>query len=174
MMQYLLLNIEVKENTLASIILSDWSPVLLSVGVGAFLINRISHKHQVRQEFNKRKFEIAEDVAAYFQTLRASSRRLKQISDFQRKVHLAKLSSPDAQAERKERYIQTRDEARDGLEAKLKIADLYFSNETTKKMNEFRKWDRRSEKNHYHLNTSDGEWDLWADELVSRMKKELR
>lgn len=173
MPQYLLFDLEVKDHTVLSILLVDWAPVFLSVGIGAFVVNKLSQRYQKRQEFNKRKFEIAEEIALDFQALRSSWRRLKTISDHLANLHNAELAIPKEQNERKERYIEARDSARDRLEGNLKVANLYFSRDLKRLVDEFQRWDYRSNRNHYHKKTSDGEWELWAEKLVSVMKREL-
>ncbi|WP_434052361.1 MAG: hypothetical protein RDA78_24395 [Roseibium sp.] len=132
----------IEQDTIYYIALTRWVPPLITILVGGLFASILFPRWQENYARNKareqRKLEIYEEVARWTYRYGVFWDRLITIS----RLEKSKAGGlEDAEMERKKQFVEDRNEARLQLSDALCRAELYFSDETLRAVQRFRKWD---------------------------------
>lgn len=136
------MNTVLNKHSVLYIVLSEWVPPLITILIGGVLASvlfpRWQDQHARYHAREDRKLALAEEFSRNITRYLVCWRRLRTIAELE-------LSRSDglteAEFERKKKFVEARDTARDALMDTLCSLGVYFSNNVRASIDDFIRWD---------------------------------
>ena len=163
----------VPENSVLSILLSDLLPAILTIVLGGLLaaiaFPRLQYRFDVVKQNNQRKRDLSEEIVRGFEKYVSDWRRLITIANYSLDQKLSKEEEL-----RRSKFIESRNESRDGLLGSLRSGKLYFSSKTCCTIEKFLKWDEAQSSLTLERLPPVEEWRKWQEEITDLLSNELQ
>lgn len=169
---------ELKEHSLAFVLIKDWIPALITIFVGGLfatlLLPRLQGRYAARQALADRRADLAGKAAVGFRRYIMSWRRLRQISELEGERAAAQRTLDKAEKERKDEFIAARNAHKDALIETLCFMKAGFSADLAEMIDRFIEWDEtQANKRMTELAPLD-DWITWEKNLLNLANGEAR
>nr|WP_321249049.1 hypothetical protein [uncultured Ruegeria sp.] len=163
------------ENSIALIIASEWLPTILTILLGGWfasvLIPRLQANFERNKTREKRRFELAEEVAQNLVHYRMCWERLLSIAKLEQDRKEDGLT--EVEFDRKKTFVKDRNEARDKLINSLTSVQFYFSKKSQYQAANFIEWDQSIQTLGLQDLPRKCEWELRITTLIKTLHEEL-
>lgn len=169
---------ELKEHSLAFVLIKDWVPALITIIVGGLfatlLLPRLQGHYAARQALADRRADLAGKAAVGFRRYIMSWRRLRQIAELEAQRALEQRSLDKAEKDRKDEFIAARNAHKDELIETLCYMKAGFSASLAGEIDRFIEWDETQA----NLRLADlaplNQWITWEKNLLNLANGEAR